>query len=61
MFSACTPLMYLRNLLISVREEYQGVQSNPELDELSRLCTEVDRLLDDEGYKDLKRKYEYNC
>lgn len=61
MFSACTPLMYLRNLLISVVEEYQGVQSNPELDVLSRLCTEVDRLLDDVGYKDIKRKFEYNC
>lgn len=60
-FSACKPLMYLRNLLISVREEYQGVQSNPELDELSRLCAEVDRLLDDKGYKDIKRKFEYNC
>ena len=60
-FSACKPLMYLRNLLISVSEEYQGVQSNPEIDELSRLCAGVDRLLDDVGYKDIKRKFEYNC
>lgn len=60
-FSACTPLMYLRNLLISVREEYQDLQSNPELDELSRLCAGVDGLLDYVGYKDIKRKYEYNC
>ena len=60
-FSACKPLMYLRNLLISVSEEYQGVQSNPELDELSRLCAGVDRLLDDVGYKDIKREFEYNC
>ncbi len=60
-FSACKPLMYLRNLLISVSEEYQDVQSNPEIDELSRLCAGVDRLLDDVGYKDIKRKFEYNC
>ena len=53
--------MYLRNLLISVSEEYQDIQSNPELDELSRICAEVDVLLDDAGYKDIKRKFEYNC
>ena len=52
--------MYLRNLLISVREEFKDTTSNPELEELSRLCEDVDRLLDSVGYNDIKRKYEYN-
>ena len=60
MFKACTSLMYLRNLLISVEEEYEGETSNPELEKLSLLRAEVDGLLDDVGYKDIKRNYEYN-